>query len=111
MIFDLNKQEVWGMKQRHSLVHCQYQITMPPDGNIGDAQLEIMPRGTKKKTDFVFREIEVYGKLTELVRKANREIIERSLPSSYILNLATQVIGIYRDLCKISLGIEEELPF
>lgn len=110
MIFDLNKQEVWGMKQGYSLVHCQYQITMPTDGNIGDAQLEIIPRGTRKKTDFVFREIEVYGKLTELVRKANKEVLERSLPSSYILNLVTQVIGAYQDLCKISLSIEE-LPF
>ena len=110
MIFDLNKQEVWGMKQGYSLVHCEYRITMPPDGNIGDAQLEIKPRKTKKKTDFVFREIEIYGKLTELARNANKEVLERSLSSRYILNLATQVIGTYQDLCKISLSIEE-LPF
>lgn len=111
MIFDLNKQEVWGLKQKYSLVRCQYHITMPPDGHIGDAQLEVEPRRTKKKTDFIFREIEVYGKLTELVRDANKEIIERSLPSSYILNLVSQVIGVYKDLCKTSLGFVEELPF
>ena len=111
MIFELNKQEVWGMKQRFSLVRCQYRITLPSDGDIGDARLEVRPRRTKKKTDFIFREIEVYNKLIELVKDVNRESIELSLPSTYILNLASQVVGAYQDLCKISLGIEEELPF
>ena len=109
MIFDLNKQEVWGMKQKYSLFHCQYQVILPPDGDIGDARLEILPRMTERETDFIFHEIEIYGKLAELVRDANRETIETS--AKYILNLASTVVGVYKDLCKISLGIEKELPF